>query len=198
MATIKDYGNNQNNDKKKVVKVGKLKDKSFGQKVRDAFISEEVHDVKSYVVFDVIIPAVKETFRNLIVNSLDMSLFGKVRNNRNVDQRGGSTYIAYDRAYGGGNNHEPRPQRNGTAPLRVNELNRIVFDDKNDALEVLNYLLENLEEYHVASVADMVGASGFQISPIHHKWGWYDLNGARVDELPDGGFIVTLPKPGPI
>lgn len=197
MATIKNYDDHDDRSNKKVTKSGKLKDKTFRQKIRDAFISEEVHDVKSYMIFDVIIPAVKETFRNLIVNSLDMSLFGKVRGSRNTEQRGGSTYIAYDRAYGG-NHNEQRPQKNGTAPLRINELDRVIFDDKDDALQVLNYLLENIEEYHVSSVADYVGASGFQISPIHHKWGWYDLNGSCVEQLPDGGYYVKLPKPGPI
>ena len=65
---------------------GTLKEKTFGQKVRDAFISDEVHDIKSYVVFDIIIPAIKQTFRNLFVNSIDMALFGKVQNTGKLEQ----------------------------------------------------------------------------------------------------------------
>ena len=78
MAEVKDvnYRDRSQNEKKDSKKIASanLKDRSFRQKVKDAFISEEVHDVKSYIIFDVIIPAVKETFRNLIVNTLDMSL----------------------------------------------------------------------------------------------------------------------------
>lgn len=201
MAEIKDSNYSANKEpSKKVVKTGKLKEKTFRQKVRDAFISDEVHDVKTYAIYDVIIPAVKETFRNLVVNTVDMSLFGKVRgNSRNTDQRGGSTYISYDRAYDDRSRSAQRSNPKPTGgPLRVNELDRVTFNDKNDALEVLGYLFDNIEEYHVASVADFLGAANLQISPIHHKWGWYDLNGASVEEDPDGGYFIKLPRPGSI
>lgn len=203
MAEIKNSSNyNEPSDgKKKVIKTGKLKKQSFKQKIRDAFISDEVHDVKEYVVFSVIIPAIKETFRNLIVNTVDMSLFGKVRGNRrDTDQRGGSTYISYDRAYDDRSYQQrsAKPSKQGGAPIRVTELERVTFGDKNDALEVLNFLFESIDDYHVASVADFLGAADLPISPIHHKWGWYDLNGASVEEDPDGGYYIRLPRPGAI
>lgn len=181
----------------KKVATGTLKEKTFGQKVRDAFISDEIHDIKSYVVFDVIIPAIKQTFRNLFVNSLDMALFGKVQQSAKLDQRGGSTYIAYDRLYQSRSSNEiQQRQQKGGAPLRINELDRIVFKDKTDAIDVLSYMLDNIEEYHVASVADFVSAADLSISPIHHKFGWYDLSTASVEELPDGsGYYIRLPKP---
>lgn len=193
MANDKNYVDTKTVEKKPVRQT-KIAEKTFGQKVKDAFISEEVHDVKSYIVFDVIIPAVKETVRNLIVNTIDMSLFGKVRNSRPTEQRGGSTYIQYDRAYNSPGESRKSGHAQG-APIRITELGRIVFADKSDAIEVLAYLFENIEEYHVASVADLLGAANQQISPIHHKWGWYDLTGSSVEELPDGGYILNLPRP---
>lgn len=181
---------------RKTVAAATIKEKTFKQKVRDAFISDEIHDIKTYVVFDVIIPAVKETVRNLFVNSIDMALFGKVRSAQKTEQRGGSTYIAYDRLYQsrGGNDVQPRQQKGG-APLRINELDRIVFKDKTDAIDVLSYMMDNIEEYHVASVADFVTAADLPVSPIHHKFGWYDLSTASVEELPDGtGYYIRLPR----
>ena len=182
--------------KAKKVATGTVKEKTFKQKVRDAFISDEVHDIKSYVVFDVIIPAIKETFRNLFVNSLDMALFGKVRQSAKTEQRGGSTYIAYDRLYQSRNGDVQPRQQKGGAPLRVNELDRVVFKDKADAIDVLSYMMDQIEEYHVASVADFVTAADLPVSPIHHKFGFYDLSEARVEELPDGtGYFIRLPRP---
>lgn len=196
MAEIKNNYTGGDGKERKKVATGTIKEKTFRQKVRDAFISDEVHDIKSYVVFDVIIPAIKETVRNLFVNSLDMALFGKVRKTANTEQRGGSTYIAYDRLYQSrGNDIQPRQQKGG-APLRVNELDRVVFKDKADAIDVLSYMMDNLEEYHVASIADFLSAADLPISPIHHKWGFYDLSTASVEELPDGsGFFIRLPRP---
>ena len=179
-------------------KAAKIKDKTFKQKVRDAFISDEVHDVKTYVIFDVIIPAIKETLRNLVVNTIDMSLFGKTRSSRESERRGGSTYIAYERAYGNPrDDRSSRPRReSSSAPLRITELDRVVFKNRDDAMEVLGHLFDNVEEYHVASVADFLGAAGLTISPIHHKWGWYDLAGSSVEEDPEtGDFWIRVPKP---
>ena len=195
MAKVESNYKGADKERKKVA-TGTIKEKTFKQKVRDAFISDEVHDIKSYVVFDVIIPAIKETFRNLFVNSLDMALFGKVRQTSKTEQRGGSTYIAYDRLYQsrGGNDVQPRQQRGG-APLRVNELDRVVFKDKADAIDVLSYMMDQIEEDHVASVADFVTAADLPVSPIHHKFGWYDLSTASVEELPDGGYYIRLPRP---
>lgn len=181
--------------KQKVAKTTKIAKKSFKQELRDAFISEEVHDVKRYIVFDVVIPAVKQTFRNLIVNTLDMSLFGTVKANQNARQQNNSTYIQYDRAYNSQNDYT-KPKRQSGSIIRVNELNRIVFADKNDAIEVLNYLFSNIEEFNVASVADFITAAKQDVAPIHHKWGWYDLKGSRVEELPDGsGYWISMPYP---
>ena len=196
MAEVKSNYKGSEKQSKKIA-TGKLKEKTFKQKVRDAFISDEVHDIKSYVVFDVIIPAVKETVRNLFVNSLDMALFGKVRQTAKTEQRGGSTYIAYDRLYRshGGTANNPPSQQKG-APIKITDLDRVVFKDKSDAVDVLSYLLENIEEYHVASVADFISASDLPLSPIYSTWGWYDLSGAHVEEIPDGsGYFVILPRP---
>jgi hypothetical protein len=84
----------------------------------------------------------------------------------------------------------------GASPLRINELNRVVFQNKADAIDVLSHLLEEIEEYHVASIADFLSYSGIDVAPIHHKWGWYDLVDAAVVEDPDSrGFYIRLPKP---
>lgn len=198
MAEIRDNNYKPENKEKKVVATAKLKDKTFRQKVKDAFIADEVKDVKSYVIFDIIIPAIKETIRNLVVNTIDMSLFGKTRGRRDTEQRGGSTYIAYDRAYGGGRSEDRRPVKQETAVLRVNELDRVTFNNKADAIDVLAHLFESIEEYHVASVADFLSFANLPVSHIHHKWGWYDLTGACVEEDPDGGYYIRLPRPGSI
>lgn len=193
----KTYVDGKSNDGKNKIapKSTKIAQKTFRQELKDAFISPEVHDVKRYIVFDVVIPAVKQTFRNLIVNTLDMSLFGSVRANQKPGQQGNTTYVQYDRAYNSQNDYT-KPKKAAGSYIRVNELNRIVFEDKNDAIEVLNYLFSNIEEYNVASVADFISAAKQDVVSIHHKWGWYDLKGSSVEELPDGrGYWISMPHP---
>lgn len=205
MAEIK---NNYKDEKKTEAtknkpKVGaKLKEKTTKEKIRDAFIADEVHDVKSYILFDVIIPAIKQTFRSLVVNTVDMALFGKVRNNdRQTEQRGGSTYIAYERAYKDRRDRDrddfDRDRRRGSGnSISIDKLDRVIFPTKDDAIEVLGYLMDNIEEYGVTSVADFLSASDIDVNPIHHKWGWMSLEGSNIYECSDGsGYIIRMPRP---
>lgn len=201
MAEVKPSNYQPKDEKKKVVKTGTVKEKTFWQKVKASFISDEVHDVKSYLVFDIMIPAIKRTFRSLVVNSLDMSLFGKpMGDDRRSEQRGGSTYIAYDRAYGGGSRDDYSRSRSKSGGLTVGirELDRVTFRNKEDAIDVLSYLYDTIEEYGVVSVADFLGAANVEITPIAHKWIWTNLQGSSVEECPDGsGYYIHFPKTKP-
>lgn len=209
MAEVKDIKAPESNYKpkdskeKKVISTGKIKEKTFWARVKDSFISDEVHDVKSYLVFDIAIPAVKRTLRSLLVNTVDMTLFGKpMGDERKSEQRGGSTYIAYDRAYdrayGGGPARGER-QKSNNLTVGIRELDRVIFNEKSDAIDVLSFLFDNIEEYGVASVADFLAAANVEVTPIAHKWAWTDLRGASVEECPDGsGYYIRFPKTKPI
>ena len=64
---------------KRVEKVvtGKVKTKENGmRKLTDIFISEDVSNVKNYVIYDVVVPALKKAIYDLVVGTLDMSLYG--------------------------------------------------------------------------------------------------------------------------
>ncbi len=177
----------------------KLKEKTFKQKIRDAFIAEEVHDIKDYVVFGVIIPAIKTTFRNLIVNSIDISLFGKTQKGGQGGKQGGGSYISYDRAYQSGNSQPQQPTKSGNT-IDVRELDRIWFETKDDADEQIR-LIRDIYDYNegVLSVAEFLDAAQMKASPIHTKWGWIDISNASAEPYPDGsGWYVNLPRPRPL
>ena len=177
----------------------KLREKTFKQKVRDAFIAEEVHDIKSYVVFDVIIPAIKTTFRNLIVNSLDISLFGKVSKGGQGGKTGGGSYISYDRAYRSERDQPPTRSNNQNA-IDVREIDRVWFETREDAEEQIR-VIRDIYDYNegVLSVAEFLDAAQLKATPIHTKWGWIDISNVSAEPYPDGsGWYVNLPKPRPL
>lgn len=180
----------------------KLKERTFKQKVRSAFIADDVVNIKDYIVFDVVIPAIKTTFRNLIVNTIDLSLFGKVGGGK----KGGSndTYIAYERAYGGRGGGErmysPKPQTRDNGSIDVREIDRVWFETEQEANDVI-YMCREIYDANagVLSVAEFLDAAQMKTSPIHHKWGWIDISHASAEPYPDGsGWYVNLPRPRPL
>lgn len=175
----------------------KVHDQKLSKKIRDAFIADEVHDVKQYVIFDVVIPAIKRTFRDLVMNTLDMSLFGKATGSSyRTDTAGGRTYVSYSNVSRDRDIQRDPPRSRNSSSISVRDLDRITFMEKEDAIEVLGYLMDLIRDYDVASVGDFLSASKLETNPMHQKWGWTDLRGACVMECADGdGWYIRLPKP---
>ena len=110
-------------EKKKIKKVvsGKVKrkKKSFLQKVTGSFFSVDLSDVVSYVVDDVLMPAVKRLIWEGISNGAELWMFGEVRSKKK--KSGFNDYGKYFR-------EEPtRRTRDRKAQAR-GEFDDLVFD----------------------------------------------------------------------
>ena len=179
------------------VKKANIKPPSLGQKIKRAFVANEVGDVKSYAIFEVVIPAAKRVIKDLIMNSIDMVFYGKPMGRDRDRDRG--TYYQYsrrvDRDDRDRDRDRDRQRSEGRMDVGIRDLDRVRFEDKEDAIDALAYLFDNIEEYGVATVSDFLSNAGINTNPIHNKWGWYDLSGSSVREDPDGGWYCDMPKP---
>ena len=87
---------------------GKVKKKENGmRKLTDIFISEDVTNVKDYIIFDVVVPALKKAVYDLIVGTLDMSLYGG-RGNGNRPKADRVSYRDYNDISRSGNRYGDR------------------------------------------------------------------------------------------
>lgn len=208
-------------DQKKTKASISLQKESTWKRVKRAFIAEEVTSLKDFTIFDVVIPAIKRTFRDLIVNSIDITLgYGKSSSKSpyRMAQNGSQTYVAYGSSGRYANDDGPREkEKKGSPIIGPMELERVKFTILDDfgnvdmrlsheaALEALGYLMDMFEDgYDVVTVAQFLsyvsgGSSGIHVSSIHSKWGWYSLQGSAVVECADGsGCYIRFPKPVPI
>ncbi len=198
-----DYPSNTLNDKKKsktpsdppkksvkkVVKGSvKRKKKSFGSKVKETFIGEDIDSVGSYVVYDVIVPAVKAAISDLVTGSIDMMLFGETRG-RNTTRDKGKSYVNYS-SY----SKDQKKVRTNTPNKRaMHKFDDIILDNKGDAEEVLSNLVDFTENYGAATVADLYGMVNVESSFQDHSYGWDDLSSAYVKRGRDG-YLIVLPR----
>lgn len=164
-----------------------VKKKSFGRKVAEALVPEDIPDIKSYIIYDVVIPTVKDT----IITGIEMLLFGEASSRRR--RKNGTIsdkYVAYDRP------DERRKRKPSNRSTFLDE--PIAYDTKSDAIEVLESMKEILRDYNRVSIADMYRESGLASDNRRNSaWGWTDLREARI--VNDGGdWIIELPKPYPI
>lgn len=177
---------------KKVDKVVKghvtIKKKSLGRKFVDTFFGEDVVDVKGYIINDVLIPALKNTIDDVVSDGIKLILFGEVKGG-NSRKGNGRPYVSYDRAYS-----KDRREDCGRASSRARyEFGDAILDNRGDAEEILSNLVDIIEDYGAASVADLHDMLGVTGAFTDNYWGWTDLSNATVRRVREG-YLLDLPK----
>lgn len=183
---------------KKVEKVIKgsvvTRKKTFSRRIIDTFFGEDVESVSSYIIYEVLIPAVKDTVYDMIKGGTEMLLFpGEPRTASRQRRGGGRSYVHYDRV-------SYRDDRRGSS-RDTSARNRarhnfedIILETSSDAEDVRDHLIDLIEEYGIATVADLYELTGVEISHTDRKWGWDNLAHSRIIRA-HGGWLIDLPKP---
>lgn len=182
-------------EKKKVEKVVKgtvkTKKKSDIHRLTDIFISEDVKNVKSYVLMDVLVPAIKKAISDIVRDGIDMILYGE--SGRGSKRNTNAGYVSY-RDYssrGGGDRFSDNRVSTGY------NYDDIVFETKGDAEDVLTGLDDLIASYTVASVADLYDLIGKSCNYTDNKYGWTNLRNAEVIRARDG-WKIKLPRALPL
>lgn len=173
---------------KAVVKHAETREQPVGKKLANTFLSEDVDNVKTYIVMDVLIPAIKDAISEIIHNGSDMLIFGTTRNNRSRNSRGG-TYVSYNNM-----SKSQRPERDA-GKRSIHDFREITYDSREEASLVLEELFEIIQQYEEASVADLYSLSNITPNFTDNKYGWRDVSGTRVQAIRGGRFIIDLPRP---
>lgn len=179
----------------------KIKEKSIGQKLADTFVAEDVDSVWTYVIGDVIVPALKDIFFNTITQSLEMLIFGRGNS--------GSGYKRSNKSY---NSMYKGASYNSTNRISssTKDVAEISFSSRRLAQLVLNEMQILMEsDYAAVSIGDYVdiverilreeGEDLTDFKPSRNwaydtKFGWTDLSGVRPQLTRDGRYILTLPR----
>ena len=77
---------------KKIEKVvtGSVKTRdNKGRKFADIFISEDASNVKSYIIMDVLVPAIKKAVSDIVTDGISMILYGGTGGNRSKGSSSG-------------------------------------------------------------------------------------------------------------
>ena len=176
--------------KKVTAKIVKKKKKWF-EKFGESFFGEDADNVLAYLIQDVLLPAAKTTISDIVTSGIEMLLFGEAGGRRKSVGRGpvpyGSMYKERD-SYRRTNRLEPKARSRFT-------FDEIVLEDRGEAEDVLSNLLELIENYEVATVADFYELVGIEGEFSDNKYGWFNLSRAFLKRVPSGGFTLVLPKP---
>ena len=175
---------------KRVSKPAKTKKKGELRKIAEEFIVDDVKNIKTYVITDVLIPTIKDTIWDILTNTLDMFLFNGTKDHRKHGKS--SPKISYRDYYDSkndrGRNYEIRDRF---------DYDELEFDSRGEADAVLTGMLETIDQYGVVSVADMYDMADVTAPYTGNRYGWTSLRNAEVVRVRNA-YIIKLPKAKPI
>lgn len=181
-------------DKKieKVVSNGvKTRKKSAIKKLGEVFVTEDMPKLKSYILEDVVIPAIKDLIEDVGTNGLRMLLRGEVGSRKKSSS---GTRVSYSGFYKSDNDrrstNEPR--------LRTGfDYDEIVIENRGEAEAVLDQMQEVINKYGFVSVFDLYDMVDITAPHTSNKYGWTDIRTAKAVPV-RGGYVLKLPRPMPL
>lgn len=168
----------------------KTRKKSEISKFADVFISEDASNVKSYILSDVLVPAVKKLISDIVKDGIEMILYGG--SGRRSDSR--SSYVSY-RNYSDRDRRDDR--RSHSSSRNGYNHDDIVLETRGEAEEVLTRMDELIDMYGSVSIADLCDLVGKSCNYTDNKYGWTNIRNAEPVRVRDG-YLLKLPKALPI
>ena len=198
--TLEDYKSNSNRSREQEVEHEKLPERKTEKvvtgvvkqrkktglaKFSSIFLPGEVSSVKDYILTDVLIPSIKKGIHDIVCNGIDILLGENLKKSNNPAGK-----VSYRQYYKDSDDRREyaRPKAQSTYSY-----DDVIFDNRGDAEEVLCRMEELLTRFDVVSVADFFDLSGISCSYTDNKYGWTDLQEARVERVRDG-YIIVLPR----
>lgn len=182
------------NDRPKVEKVVQgdvILKKNNKRKLAGMLISDEAHNLKSYVIMDVLLPKLKDIIEDIIVDSTRLILRGETATRR-------SSKPGDKISYGGFFKREDAPSR----PREVTSRSSFYYDDivlknRTDAEAIIEQMEFMIDQYNQVTVNDLMDILGKSSNPTDCRYGWINLSTAKIVRTRDG-YMLDLPRAVPL
>jgi hypothetical protein len=165
--------------------------KSVGKKFFETFLGDDLHNITTYVIYDVLVPALKSTVVEVVKGGIDMFIYGE-KQSSHVRREQGRSIVNYTKAY-------ERPEHNynrrdDSRSRATHDFDNIMIPSRVEAENVLSHLLDLIDNYREATVADLYELVGIRGEHVDRKYGWTNLSTATVTRHRNGGFVLNMPR----
>lgn len=201
MAQIPDYPSNSDRgnisvgekkrEKKEKVISGTVKKRDAGiaGKIQKTMNMPDSKTFKNYVVDDVLIPSIRDAIRTVLSSAVDALFGGGERSSKRSSTR--ASWTTYSKS-----------KTRETKPIppweREFEYDEVILDSRADAEKTIDALQDIIDEYGMASVADLYDIVGMDNDNWSlNDYGWTNVRSARVQYTRDG-FWIRMPKARPL
>lgn len=182
---------------KKVIAKAKVQKKSAVKEALRTFFAQDLPEIAEHLVIDVAIPAAKNAITDMVTQGIQQLLYGETDPRR----RPTSGYTSYSSAShfdrGRGHYESRRTERREPRQPKPTNVEDLVFDTRGDAVDVIEYVAEQIEEYGQVSVADLMSSVGIQPRYTDERWGWTTTDAFEIRQIREG-WLVSADRPEPL
>lgn len=207
MPSVEDYpsnaiGSEKDADERPALRGRVKKKSSIFKSVRDEFVSEDADNMGSYILHDILFPALHDLINDICHGAIDAA-FGGGGNYRPSRSRGRGGYISYNRYYDDRDDRRRRRRRDRDdddddyiVSRRNIDFSEFRFEYKDDAEDVLDMLCDRLEKYDEVTVAYFLDKIGKTVPGnwTVEDWGWTNLAGTKIRGSSRSGWYIDLPR----
>lgn len=182
---------------KKVIAKAKVQKKSAIKEALRTFFVQDLPEIAEHLVVDVAIPAAKNAITDMVTQGIQQLLYGEVDPRRRPTS-GYTSYSRSSRDYSGKAYYESRrTERREPRQSKPTNVEDLVFDTRGDAVDVIEYIAETIDEYGQVSVADLMSSVGIQPRYTDERWGWTSTDAFEIRQIREG-WLVSADRPEPL
>lgn len=180
---------------KKVIAKAKVQKKSAIKEALRTFFAQDLPEIAEHLIIDVAIPAAKNAITDMVTQGIQQLMYGEVDPRR----RSTSGYTSYssrsDR--GRGYYETRRTERREPRQPKPTNVEDLVFDTRGDAVDVIEFIADSVEQYGQVSVADLMSSVGIQPRYTDERWGWTTTDAFEIRQIREG-WLVSADHPEPL
>lgn len=183
----KDEKDDKNEKKKKISGPVTIKKQTFKDKLKSSFVKEDLKVVKDHIIYEMIIPKVKQLVVDTLIGCVYSVFFGV---NSSDYPTGGTSRTKYNTI----SNSQQRQSYNLTNSAKGFDIGDVVLANYDDAMLIINELKSRIETYGQATVGDLYSMMDLVPEFTYYKYGWTDLREAGCVPVYNG-YKLRLPTP---
>lgn len=180
----------------------------LSRRIANSFKGDDSRTVGEYVLFDIIIPSLKEMVVDAGKDALERVFLGTSTPRSSRSRSGGSSYsyggnrTPYGERYRGGNarrratrDSEDEYESRGRRPRDFQNFDSVVLESRGDAERLRDSLLAALDEYKQFSVGDLFDYAEISTDYPDRGWGWTqnEIIDIPIRRLRSDRYILELP-----
>lgn len=167
---------------------------SVGKRILKTFIKNDVQDIKTYILQDVILPGIRDGLLDMV-----LAFFGeKNRRSSGYNYNGGNVFNyrgCYPDNRASSNNSSNQNNNNRDGKIRWQD---VVIRDSRVASDVVEAMRDRIREFGEASVADLLHYLNVDSDYMDEQWGWTSENDIGMKRAGYEGFVIDAARERPL